>query len=152
MLTVFIKLDARVSASGLFGVGSGGCPGLSSCILHSAALISLKLISSLYTIRPQVINHGRWEQSAPILDISRKLFSRAFFFCDRASKVARLLFMVNSVWSISHVLMWQTRDHCSRTHWIFFFKCCPLIEWSQLMTLFALSWSIVQQGMKKKKF
>lgn len=140
-----------VCASGLLGVESGGHPGLSSWILHSAALISLKLISSLYTIRPQVINHRRWEQSPPNPQHFKK-FSLAFFFfffCDRASKVARLLFMVNSVWSISHVLMWRTRDHCSRTHWTCFFKCCLLTEWSQLMTLFALSCS--DQSKKKKK-
>lgn len=88
------------------------------------SLISLKLISSLYTIRPQVINHRRWEQSAPHPRHLKKSFLLRFFFffCDRASKVARLLFMVNSVWSISGVLMWQTRDHCSRTHWTFFFN------------------------------
>lgn len=104
------------------GWGVGACPSLSSWILHSAALISLKLISSLYTMRPQVINHRRWEQSAPILHISREVFCcAAFLVCDKASEVARLLFMVNSVWSTSHVLMWQTRGHCSRTHWPFFF-------------------------------
>lgn len=119
------KLDARVSAPGLFEGENRGCPGLSSWILHSAPLISLKLISNPYTRRPQVINHRRWEQSALHPWHFKKSFLLHSFFCDGASKVARLLFMVNSVWSGSHVLMWQTRDHCSKTYWTLFISSPP---------------------------